>query len=66
VNIDRCWSWVITKDGQYLKAAVDGVPRWSNNISDAAPIEMFTYAIRIAERVNGEVRRLNTITLEVK
>jgi hypothetical protein len=66
VNIDRYWSWVITKDGQYLKSAVDGVPRWSNNISDAAPIELFTHAIRIAERVNGEVRRLNTITLEVK
>jgi hypothetical protein len=66
VNIDRYWSWVITKDGQYLKSAVDGVPRSSNHISDAAPIELFTHAIRIAERVNGEVRRLNTMTLEVK
>jgi hypothetical protein len=54
------------KDGQYLKSAFKGVPRWSNNISDAARVELFTHAIRIAERVNGSVRRLNTMTLEVK
>jgi hypothetical protein len=54
------------KDGQYLKSAFEGVPRWSNNKSDAARIELFTDAIRVAERVNGGVRRLNTLSLEVK
>ena len=66
MNIDRCWIWIVMKDGQYLKSAFKGVPRWSNNTSDAAQIELFTDAIRVAERVNGGVRRLNTITLEVK
>jgi hypothetical protein len=54
------------KDGQYLKSAFEDVPRWSNNKSDAARIELFTDAIRVAERVNGGVRRLNTLSLEVK
>ena len=66
MNVDRCWSWIITKDGQYLKSAFNGVPRWSNNKSDAARIELFTDAIRVAERVNGGVRRFNTMTYEVK
>ena len=66
MNIDRCWRWIVMKDGQYLKSAFEGVPRWSNNKSDAALIELFTDAIRVAERVNGGVRRLNTVSLEVK
>ena len=66
MNIDRCWTWIVTKDGQYLKSAFEGVPRWSSNKSDAAQIELFTDAIRVAERVNGGVRRFNTVSLEVK
>lgn len=66
MNVGRCWVWIITKDGQYLKSAIYGVPRWSNNKSDAARIELFTDAIRVAERVNGGVRRFNTMTYEVK
>lgn len=66
MNIDRFWKWIVIKDGQYLMSAVDGVPVWSNNKSDAARLELFTDAIRVAERVNGGVRRLNTLSLEVK
>jgi hypothetical protein len=66
MNVERCWLWIVKKDGQYLKSAVNGVPKWSNNKSDAALIELFTDAIKVAERVNGGVRRFNTMTYEVK
>lgn len=66
MNVDRFWTWIIIKDGQYLKAAVYGVPRWSNNRSDAAHIDQFSDAERVAEKVGGEVRRLNILTYEVR
>lgn len=66
MNTDQFWKWIVIKDGQYLKAAVYGVPRWSNNRSDAAQIDLFSDAVRVAEKVSGEVRRLNILTHEVR
>ena len=66
MNTDRCWKWIILKDGEYLMAAVNGKPRWSRNKSDAVQIDFFSDAIRIAEKVSGSVRRFNTVTREVK
>lgn len=66
MNTDRCWKWIILKDGEYLMAAVNGKSRWSTSKSDAAQIDFFFDAIRVAEKVSGSVRRFNTVTREVK
>ena len=62
MNIDRFWVWIVIKDSEYLQCAINGRPKWSVNRSDAAPINFYTDALAVAEKVGGEVRRMNTIT----
>lgn len=63
---DRYWKWIVKKDGDYLMAAINGRPRWSNNRSDAVMIDYFSDALAVAEKVNGEVKRYNAVTQEEK
>lgn len=66
MNADRCWVWIVTKDGQYLKSVLYGIPKWSNNKSDAVQIDLFSNALKVAEKLGGEIRRLNTLTYDVR
>ena len=66
MNIDHFWVWIVIKDSEYLQCAVNGIPKWSVNRSDAAPIDFYTDALEVAEKVGGDVMKMNTITQIIK